>query len=197
MKTETAQPFTSVEHVVVDVVNNVRIVHVERSSSVIEDYYRYANLIIYKALHHLQSGDRESAIKELERLESLWDGRGFADAYYQVNRRYEAYKLALAVYAYRALGLGDKAERYEARLLSITPYTTLYRDSAGEGDLNLETAVITLLALYSTQKPIHNTTLVVVIVVLVVVVVAVSIMLALRLLLLKHYIHSRTHRHSL
>jgi tetratricopeptide (TPR) repeat protein len=185
------QPFTSVEHVVVDVVNNIRIVHVKRSSSVIEDYYRYANLIIYKALHHLQSGDRESAIKELERLESLWDGRGFADAYYQVNGRYEAYKLALAVYAYRALGLGDKAERYEARLLSITPYTTLYRDSTGEGDLNLETAVITLLALYSTQKPIHDTALVVVIVVLVVVVAA-SIMLALRLL--KRYIHSRSRR---
>jgi len=189
------QPFTSVEHVVVDVVNNVKIVHVKRSSSVIEDYYRYANLIIYKALHHIQSGDREGAIKELERLESLWDGKGFADAYYQVNGRYEAYKLALAVYAYRELGLGDKVERYKARLLSITPYTTLYRDSAGEGDLNLETAVITLLALYSTQKPIHDTTLVVVIVVLVVVVV-VSIILALRLPLLKRYIHSRSrHQH--
>jgi hypothetical protein len=37
------QPFTSVEHVVVDVVKGVRVVHVKRSSSVIEDYYRYAN----------------------------------------------------------------------------------------------------------------------------------------------------------
>jgi hypothetical protein len=110
-----------------------------------------------------------------------------------VNGRYEAYKLALAIYTYRALGLGDKAERYKARLLSIIPYTTLYRDSAGERDLNLETAVITLLALYSTQKPIHDTALVVIIVVLVVVVV-VSIILALRLLLLKRYIHSRSCR---
>jgi hypothetical protein len=97
------------------------------------------------------------------------------------------------VYAYRALGLGDKAERYKAGLLSINPYTTLYRDSAGEGDLNLETAVITLLALYSTQKPTHDTALVVVTVVLVVVAVA-SIILALRHLLLKHYIYSRTRR---
>jgi len=187
------QPFTSVEHVVVDVVGGVRVVHIRKTANEIADYYRYANLIVYKALHHLQSRDREGAIKELERLESLWDGRGFADAYYQVNGRYEAYKLALAVYAYRALGLGDKAERYKARLLSIIPYTTLYRDSTGEGDLNLETAVIALLALYSTQKPIHDTALVVVTVVLVVVAV-VSIILALILLLLKRYIHSRTRR---
>jgi hypothetical protein len=40
------QPFTGVEHVVVDVVNNVRIVHVKRSSSVIEDYYTFFSLML-------------------------------------------------------------------------------------------------------------------------------------------------------
>jgi hypothetical protein len=60
---------------------------------------------------------------------------------------------------YRALGLHDNVDKYTAKLKSINPYTTLYRDNTGEGDLNLETASITLLALYSTlpntftQKP--------------------------------------------
>ena len=108
-----------------------------------------------------------------------------------MNGRYEAYKLALAIYTYRALGLGDKVEEYKAKQLSINPYTTLYRDNTGEGDLNLETAAITLLALYSTQKPIHDTILVVVTIILIVIV---SVILTLRLLLLKCDIHSRTRR---
>jgi hypothetical protein len=84
---------------------------------------------------------------------------GFADAYHQETGKYEAYKLALAVYAYRALGLQGNVDKYTVKLMSINPYTTLYTDNTGEGDLNLETASITLLALYSTlpntftQKP--------------------------------------------
>jgi len=153
------QPFTSVEHVVVDVVNNVRIVHVKRTINEITDYYKHSNLIVYKALLSLHQGDREGALRELEKLEELWDGVGFADAYHQETGKYEAYKLALAVYAYRALGLQDNIDKYASKLMSINPYTTLYTNSKGEGDLNLETALITLLALYSTlpntftQKP--------------------------------------------
>jgi len=153
------QPFTSIEHVVVDIVNNVRIAHVKRSTNEITDYYRYANLLVYKALLHLQQGDREAALRELGKLEELWDGVGFADAYHQETGKYEAYKLALAVYAYRALGLQGNIDEYIVKLMSINPYTTLYTNSKSEGDLNLETASITLLALYSTlpntstQKP--------------------------------------------
>jgi len=185
------QPFTSIEHVVVDVVNIVRIVHVKRTINEIADYYRYSNLIVYKALLSLQQGDREGALRELGKLEELWDGVGFADAYQQETGKYEAYKLALAVYAYRALGLQGNVDKYIVKLMSINPYTTLYTDNTGEGDLNLETASITLLALYSTQKPIHDIVLVVVIIVLIVVV---SVILTIRLLLLKRDIHSRVRR---
>jgi hypothetical protein len=185
------QPLTSIEHVVVDVVNNVRIVHVKRARNEIADYYRYANLIVFRALLSLQQGDRESALRELGKLEELWDGVGFADAYHQETGKYEAYKLALAVYAYRALGLQDNVDKYTVKLMSINPYTTLYRDNTGEGDLNLETASITLLALYSTQKPIHDTVLVVVTIVLIVIL---FVILTLRPLLLKREIHSRVRR---
>jgi hypothetical protein len=82
------QPFTSIEHAVVDVVNNVRIVHVKRTTNEITDYYGYANLLIYKALLYLQQG--EAALRELGKLEELWNGVGFADAYHQETEKYEA-----------------------------------------------------------------------------------------------------------
>ena len=63
-----SQPFTSIEYVVVDVVNSVRIVHVKRTTNEITDYYRYASLIVYKALLSLHQGDREDALRELEKL---------------------------------------------------------------------------------------------------------------------------------
>jgi hypothetical protein len=59
------QPFTSIEHVVVDVVNNVRVVHVRRTANEVTDHYGYANPIVYRALHHLLHGDRGGAVEEL------------------------------------------------------------------------------------------------------------------------------------
>ena len=191
------QSFTSIEHVVVDVVNNVRIVHVKRTTNEITDYYRYANLIMYKALHHLQHGDRENATRELKRLESLWNGRGFVDAYYEQSGWYEMYKLALALYVYRALGLHDNVDKYTAKLKSINPYTTLYTDNTGEGDLNLETALITLLALYSTlpntftQKP----TLTIIIIIATTLITTVATLIA-KLLLAKSPRSSRPQAYS-
>jgi len=127
-------------------VNNVRIVHVKRTTNEITDYYGYANLLIYKALLYLQQG--EAALRELGKLEELWNGVGFADAYHQETEKYEAYQLALAVYAYRALGLQGNIDKYIVKLMSINPYTTLYTDNTDERDLNLETATITLLTLH-------------------------------------------------
>jgi hypothetical protein len=69
------QPFTSIEHVVVDVVNNVRIVHVKRTINEITDYYRYSNLIVYKALLSLQQGDRECTKRARETRRAMgWSG---------------------------------------------------------------------------------------------------------------------------
>jgi hypothetical protein len=142
-------PFTTIENVQVDVVNNIRIVHVRRTTSEISDYYRYVNLLVYKALYHLFYGERDKCLAELGKLEGLWDGKGFADAYYQQNQKYETYKIALALYTYKALAHRENIDKYTSKLISINPFTTLYTDNAGEGDLNLETASITLLALYT------------------------------------------------
>ena len=197
MKTETAQPFTSIEHVVVDVVNNVRIVHAKRTRNEITDYYRYANLIVYKALLSLHQGDREGALRELGKLEELWDGVGFADAYHQETGEYEAYKVALAVIAYRALGLQGNVDEYTVKLMSINPYTTLYTNSMGEGDLNLETALITLLALYSTLPNTftQKLTLAIIIIAITLIAIAATTLIA-KLLLAKSPRNSRPQAYS-
>lgn len=65
---------------------------------------------MYKALHYLQYGDRDSAIKELKRLEDLWDGRVFADAYYKQSGLYETYKSALALYTYKTISYRNNVD---------------------------------------------------------------------------------------
>jgi hypothetical protein len=51
-----SQPFTSIEYVVVNVVNSVKIVHIKRTTNEITDYYRYTSLIVYKVLLSLHQG---------------------------------------------------------------------------------------------------------------------------------------------
>ncbi|MEM1696925.1 MAG: hypothetical protein QXQ90_10080, partial [Desulfurococcaceae archaeon] len=117
--------------------------------TVIEDYYDYANLLVYKALLHIAQGEENEALKELTMLSEMFNGYGFADAYYRVHGKYETYKVALAVIAYRALGRASEVEKYRSVLEKIKPLATLYEQGfKGTGDLNLETASLVLIALY-------------------------------------------------
>jgi hypothetical protein len=143
-------PFTTVEHVNVATINGITIKHVKRTDKVMYDYDQYANLVALKALYHVMHGQSENAVAELSKLNSLFDGRGFKDKAYQASQIYETYKLALAVIAYKSLGKTSEAEGYSKVLYSIKPFTTLYTANyTGVGDLNLETACLTAIALYS------------------------------------------------
>jgi spore maturation protein SpmA len=77
------------------------------------------------------------------------------------------------------------------KLLSINPYTTLYADNTGEGDLNLETASITLLALYSTlpNTSTHKPTLALIIIIATTLVATVATLIIAKHLSPRH--HSR------
>jgi hypothetical protein len=44
---------------------------------------------------------------ELSKLESLYDGKGFADAYFETYGRYETYKVALALIVSKALNYAE------------------------------------------------------------------------------------------
>ncbi len=131
----------------------------------IDDWDRYADLVVYKALKALLYGSRPYAEQLFSILISMWDGYGFKDGAY--NGLYETYKVALAIYLYKALEEADSGlvgkyrglyEKWNIILAlmqrSDGGIVTHYRVSErGEiipvGDANTETTSITILALYS------------------------------------------------
>ena len=148
-------PFTTVEHVLVDIVNNIKIYHIKRTDIELPDYYEYANLLALKSALHIFNGDFNQARYELDRLSALFNGYGFKDKAYQVLGKYETYKLALAIIPSKSLGISDKVALYTNTLNKISPVTSLYTvdpsgNLVGEGDLNVETASLIAIALYST-----------------------------------------------
>ncbi len=142
-------PFMAVEHVEVGRVGNISVRHVVRSNP-IYDYDYYANLLAVKVVYHSLRGELSEARLELVRLSKLYDGMGFADRSHMFLGVYETYKLALAVIAHRISGYLTEAEEYVSKLTSIKPLTTLYHSNTGIGDLNVETATLVAIALYST-----------------------------------------------
>lgn len=152
-------PFTTVEHVTVNTLTMdntvIEVKHVRRTSVVMEDYDQYANLLALKAVYHIVYNERDKAITELLKLSSLYDGNGFADKAYNASGFYETYKLALAAIAYRALGYTEEAGKYIAKLTSLSPLATYYMGNSGVGDLNVETACLVAIALY-TELPVRT-----------------------------------------
>jgi len=146
-------PLTGVEHVNVTTINGIEVIHVKRTERVFYDYDEYANLLAYSALHHLIHGSVSSAVVDLVKMDSLFDGAGFRDKAF--SGAYETYKVALAVIVFKTINHTNLAEKYTSVLLRIKPLTTLYmRDEAtgelrGVGDLNVETACLVAIALHS------------------------------------------------
>ena len=148
-------PFTTIEHVLVNTVNNIKIYHVKRTSTELTDYYEYANLLALKSVLHIFNGDFNQARYELDRLSALFNGYGFKDKSYQALGKYETYKLALAIIPNKSLGISDRVSLYTNTLNRVSPVTSLYTvdpsgNLVGEGDLNVETASLIAIALYST-----------------------------------------------
>ncbi len=150
-------PIYSVEEVVADSISvdgrAVVVKHVRIGDEILEDWYLYGDRLVYDAMASLYRGDRGRALEDLRRLEDMTDQYGVRDKAQEVRSLYETYKLALAVILHKALGDERGAERYIEKLYSINPFTTLYREGfRGEGDLNLETAALTAIALYTTPR---------------------------------------------
>jgi len=144
---------TVVEPVNVTTVDGIEIYHVKRTDRVFYDYDEYANLLAYSALYHLIHGSVSNAVVDLVKINSLFDGAGFRDKAF--SGTYETYKVALSVIVFKAINHTNLVEKYTNVLLRIKPLTTLYvRDEAtgelrGVGDLNVETACLVAIALYS------------------------------------------------
>ena len=134
------------------------------SNPIINDWELYADLIVYRALDKLLQGSRSYAEYLFEKLMSMWDGYGFRDKAF--NGKYDTYKLALAIYLYRALEIVNPRITMKYRGIIDRCYETIYslqRDDGGIitnyrvehgriipiGDANTETTSIVTLAIYS------------------------------------------------
>lgn len=80
----------------------------------------------------------------------MFDGKGFADRAYTPLGYYETYKPALGLYTARLLAMKSDIELFGNLLNPIEPFAILYNsDLQGVGDLNIETASLIAIALYS------------------------------------------------
>lgn len=126
---------------------------------------QYADLLLYESINAVIKGKRNEAWKLLDKALEYFDGWGFRDEVFDDKGKYDAYKLALAVYAYRALGEPQEFKDTISRILNIlkqlqdqvsggifTDYkavngTLVFGPSVS--DRNVETTAITILALYA------------------------------------------------
>ncbi|GAY26669.1 hypothetical protein ATG_18730 [Desulfurococcaceae archaeon AG1] len=114
------------------------------------DYYEYVNLLFYESVRGLLKGLYSTAQDSYRRARGKFDGKGFQDKTYYALGYYEAYKLGLALYTAKALSIASDVELFTLTINSISPLATLYDSNmAGVGDLNIETASIIAIALYS------------------------------------------------
>ncbi len=137
----------------------------------INDWYNYADLLVYYALNKLLMGSRFDAERAFLNLTKMWDGYGFKDNYSKEHGVYETYKCALYIYLYRALNVAGSnlvsnyKNIYDKCLKIITKaqdpvFGGIYTNYKvvnnkviilkGDGyDMNTETTSIVVLAIYS------------------------------------------------
>lgn len=117
---------------------------------IFRDYYEYANMLFYDSIRNQLKGSYGGAGDSYWRARKMFDGRGFADRAYVSLGYYETYKLALGLYTARMIAIDSDVELFRDLLNSIEPFATLYNSNLqGVGDLNVETASLTAIALYS------------------------------------------------
>ncbi len=120
------------------------------TDTLFKDYYEYANMLFYESVGNQLKGFYRSAEDSYWRARNMFDGKGFADRAYTSLGYYETYKLALGLYAARLLAINSDIGLFRNLLSSIEPFATLYNSSLkGVGDLNVETAGLAAIALYS------------------------------------------------
>ncbi len=145
-------------------------------SMVINDWYNYADLLVYYALDKLLIGSRFEAERAFLNLTKMWDGYGFRDNPVKKHGVYDVYKCALYIYLYRALEFtGSKlVSKYRYIYGKCLEIITMAQDPVFDGiytsyrvvdtkiivlkeegcDMNTETTSIVVLAIYSSYPEI-------------------------------------------
>ncbi|MEM4832652.1 MAG: hypothetical protein QW809_03040 [Sulfolobales archaeon] len=159
--------FYTVKYEYIGEVSGYVILYEKPGDQTIENWYEYADLVVYRALNRLLRGFRPHAELLFLNLTRMWNGYGFRDKAYEAVGVYSTYKCALFIYLHRALEAAgsDVVEDYvyvKNKCLEIialaqdpetggirTDYRVVNDKIITEGDVNVETTSIVVLALYS------------------------------------------------
>ena len=128
----------------------------------LSDWREYADWLLLESINSIIKGDEVRARKLFRDAMLMWDGMGLRDKAVETTGQYDTYKLALAIYAFRALGEPSSYENQVKEMLTIiaraqdpisggihtnyiihngTPYFNM-------SDSNVETTSIVIIALY-------------------------------------------------
>lgn len=145
-------PFRQIDHLQIDIktigARTIAIYATIVTDQLFSDYKEYVNLDFIESIYYASKGAYDSSRNAYLVGRGLFDGKGFADKAFKALGKYETYKVALALYVAKFLGYSSDVEVFKTILNSISPFTTLYTSNLnGVGDLNAETAALTILAL--------------------------------------------------
>ncbi len=158
-------PRTRVDVPIVHVGNITVLAEIE-GSKILNNWEEYADWLFMEAINSLLKGDRAASEDFFTRAMNMFDGYGFRDAAFNdAVGMYDTYKLALAIYVYRALG---EPTNYRDTMTSVLSILMQSQDQETGGiytaysimddkphfgkdisDRNVETTSIVILALYS------------------------------------------------
>ena len=121
------------------------------SSSLINDYQEYGDLLVYVALSSEWLGNRQNAVGNFTKAQAMWDGKGIRDKAF--SDEYQTYKLALLLYASKILTIPLRQEEEMENLMWAmqrsdgglwTGYDAGFKPSSE--DANTETTALAILA---------------------------------------------------
>lgn len=159
--------FYSVRYEHLGDVDGYRIIYERPGEQIMEDWYEYADLLSYRILDKLLEGSKGIAERLFLNLTRMWDGHGFRDKAFSIAGVYAVYKCALFIYVYRALEFAGsnvvadyifikdrcietivQAQDRETGGIK-TDYRVINGRAVFEGDVNVETTSMVVLALCS------------------------------------------------
>lgn len=136
---------------------------------IINDWYNYADLLVYKALNYLLDGKLKDAVDIYEKLMRMWDGWGFKDIVAIKSGSYGTYKVALGLFLSKKLEKIDRkitenyqeaVEKMKKIILSlqdekggiITDYIVQEGNIVPIGDSNTETSSIVIISFLEEKR---------------------------------------------
>ncbi len=157
-------------NIIVGRVGNVTIIAEVADNQTLSDWKEYADWLLLESINSLIKGDKARAEDLFKQAMKMWDGNGINDKATKESGQYSVYKLALAIYAFKALGEPAKYWPIIREMLSVIAKA---QDPASGGihtnyvvrngtldfsvsDRNVETTSIVILALYSNYPHLIN-----------------------------------------